>query len=171
MGEPPRPRHVLAGCLPVAVALLLVAGLLTAIQLERPATAAPSCDRVAVMNARLDELGRAGYRWQFGFIPDGAWGAAGYPGSKDITISDTAPCDAIVTVVNHEWMHARQEALFPGRAMRAYGEAFEIVADCGSMLLGSPITPYLERRKKATGQEGCTADELDSARYALGWPR
>ncbi|WP_167369605.1 hypothetical protein [Amycolatopsis orientalis] len=70
--------------------------------------------------------------------------------------------------MNHEWMHIRQELRFPGRAMRAYVESYEIVADCGSLLLGSPITPYLERRKKATGREGCPSDELDAARYALG---
>ncbi len=86
---------------------------------------------------------------------------------RDITISETAPCDAIV---NHEWVHTRQ-ILYPDWAQQAYGDAFEIVADCGSKLLGSPVTPYLERRKKETGQVGCTADELDSARRALGWSR
>ncbi len=138
---------------------------------QSPATAAPSCDRVAVMNTRLDELGRAGYTWRFGVAPDGLWGVVGYPGPQDITISEAAPCDAIRTIVNHEWMHTRQFLLYPDRAQQAHGDAFEIVADCGSMLLGSPTTPYLERRKEATGQAGCTADELDSARRALGWPR
>ncbi|WP_241832759.1 divalent-cation tolerance protein CutA [Amycolatopsis sp. CB00013] len=37
------------------------------------------------------------------------------------------------------------------------------------MLLGSTITPYLERRKRAGGPTGRMSDELDSARGALGW--
>lgn len=168
----PRPGRPTWRVCSLVLLLSIVAALLGVQTAQQPpATAAPSCDPVTVMNTRLDELGRAGYTWRFGFVPDGAWGSAGYPGPRDITVSDTAPCHAIVTIVNHEWMHTRQEALFPGRANRAYGEVFEIVADCGSMLLGSPITPYLERRKRAGGPAGCTADELDSARRALGWPR
>ncbi|MFI6308508.1 hypothetical protein ACIBCH_42000 [Amycolatopsis thailandensis] len=168
----PRPWRLTWRTFSLVLLLSMVAALLGVPTAQQPpATAAPVCDRTAVMNARLDELGRAGYTWQFGIAPDGLWGIIGYPGPRDITISDTAPCNAVVTIVNHEWVHTRQEQLYPGRSQQAYGDAFEIVADCGSMLLGSSITPYLERRKRAGGPAGCTPDELDSARRALGWPR
>jgi hypothetical protein len=155
----------------LTVALLLVAGLMAAVRPTPGATAAPTCDRAAIVNARLDALGRAGYSWRLGFVPGGYWGLAGYPGPRDITVSETAPCDAMVTIVNHEWMHTQQEREYPGRAGRAYGAAFEFVADCGSMLLGSPMMPYVERRQRETGQVGCTDDELASARWLLGRAR
>lgn len=84
---------------------------------------------------------------------------------------ETAPCDAMVTIVNQEWMRTGQEVLCSGRGVRAYGEAFEFVADCGSMLIGSPMMPYVEGRELGTGQAGCTADELASARHLRGCPR
>jgi hypothetical protein len=45
------------GCLPI------VAGFLSVVQAEQPAAAEPECDSAAVMNHRLDELGRSGYAW------------------------------------------------------------------------------------------------------------
>lgn len=142
-----------AWCVGSLVLLLSVVAALFGVPAAQPPprAAVVSCDRVAVMNARLDELGRAGHSWRIGFVPDGLWGVVGYPGPRDVTVSDSVPCDVIVSIVNHEWMHTRQERLYPGRAQRAYGEVFEVVADCGSMLLGSPISPCLDRRATGSG--------------------
>jgi hypothetical protein len=52
---------VVRGCRPIVVTLLVVAGFLSVVQAEQPAAAQPECDPAAVMNHRLDELGRSGY--------------------------------------------------------------------------------------------------------------
>lgn len=135
------------------------------------AAAAPSCDRAALVDARLAQLGRFGVEWRVGPTRPDAWGVA----SQDdgVTISELVPCNVplILSVVNHEWMHAQQMRAYPDRRLRsrAYGRHSETVADCGSLLLGSRYTPYLDERARETCRAvvGCTAFEYGAARRLL----
>jgi hypothetical protein len=54
-----RAAKAVRGCLPIVVTLLIVAGFLSVVQAEQRAAAEPTCDPAAVMNHRLDELGRS----------------------------------------------------------------------------------------------------------------
>jgi hypothetical protein len=81
MGKPPRPRTLtVRGCLPIVVTLLIVAGFLSVVQAEQPAAVEPACDPGAVMNHRLDELGRIGFVWAIESL-DG-------PGPGGVTLID-----------------------------------------------------------------------------------
>jgi hypothetical protein len=155
------------GCLPIVVTLLIVAGFLSVVQAEQPATAEPACDPAAVMNHRLDELGRSGYAWTIEPLE-------GYRGLADIDahrvkISPKVGCDLMPSVVNHEWMHVQQGHKWGSseRLYQAVGEfEVEMVADCGSMLLGSTVTPYITQHRREAGS-GCSRYELDVARELI----
>ncbi|GAB3154347.1 hypothetical protein GCM10027258_58060 [Amycolatopsis stemonae] len=136
-----------------------------------PAAAAPACDRAALVDARLAQLGRFGVEWHVGPTRADAWGVSTtYAG---VTISELVPCDRdlILSVVNHEWMHTQQFRETPDRRqrLREYGRSIETIADCGSLLLGSTVTPYLDDRAQVTCRAvvGCTAFEYGAARRLL----
>jgi hypothetical protein len=164
VGQTPTTR----GCLPIVVTLLIVAGFLSVVQAEQPAAAEPECDPAAVMNHRLDELDRSGYAWTIEALE-------GYRGLADIdarrvTISPKVGCDLMPAVVNHEWMHVQQGHKWGSseRLFQAVGEfEVEMVADCGSMLLGSTVTPYITSHRQETGDRGCSEYELDVARELI----
>jgi len=165
----PRPataRRTLSALLTLALVATLLVGTAPA-----RAAAAPACDRAALIASRLDELGRDGFAWRLGTTPPGSWGWAS--AGRGVTVSETVPCDSdlIVSIVNHEWMHTQQYRAYPERSLRArvYGKAIETVADCGSMLLGSTVTPYLDERARDTCRAvaGCTPFELGAARRLL----
>lgn len=150
--------------------LSLVAGLLVGLA-PAHAAAAPSCDRVALVDARLAELGRFGVEWRVGPTRPDAWGVSTV--DVGVTISEIVPCDRdlILSVVNHEWMHTQQFRETPDRRqrLREYGRDIETIADCGSLLLGSTVTPYLDQRAQETCRAvvGCTAFEYGAARRLL----
>ena len=92
----------------------------------------------------------------------------GYAGWTDLDmlrvhLDRDDPCTWLPSVVTHEWMHLQQGRMFGGKqaTYAAYGGAarLELVADCGSMLLGSEHTPYID---KTAG--GCSASDLAAAR-------
>jgi hypothetical protein len=65
-------------------------------------------------------------------------------------------------VVNHEWMHVQHGHKWGSneRLFQAVGEfEVEMVADCGSMLLGSTVTPSITQhdRKLAIGDAPSTS--------------
>jgi hypothetical protein len=130
MGEPPRSRSgalAARNYLPGIVALLLVAGLLTVVFGARsataPAAAAAKCDPAAVMNQRLDELGRGGYTWTIAPDPldeERDLGVTWYD-RPEVDISDKATRALMPMVVNHEWMHVLQARAFPDDVERAFG--------------------------------------------------
>ncbi|MCG3750485.1 MULTISPECIES: hypothetical protein [Amycolatopsis] len=107
---------------------------------------APTCDQATVMNRRLDELGRGGFTWTIAEPPDNLWGVVDLHGTMQVRISPRVPCSHMIDVINHEWVHTRQYAKYGDRTMQAYGDVLEPVADCGSRLLGSAYTPYLDQR-------------------------
>jgi hypothetical protein len=150
----------------LAVVLAALAGLLVGFA-PAHAAAAPSCDRAALVDARLAQLGRFGVEWRVGPTRPDAWGVT-LP-DDGVTVSALVPCnpDLIVSIVNHEWMHTHQMRAYPDRRSRshAYGRYVETVADCGSLLLGSRYTPYLDARARETCRAvvGCTAFEYGAA--------
>jgi hypothetical protein len=158
------------GCLPIITVLLLIATLLSA---GRPvaAVATTACDPETVMDHRLDELGRGGYPWVIRPDPIDDEHHAGFTmfGEPLVVISSAVTCEQMPTVVNHEWLHVRQARAFPENTERAFGgpEEIELIADCGSQLLGSTYTPYLSLHRQATGERGCPAEELASAQWLL----
>ena len=65
------------------------------------------------------------------------------------------------TYSTHKW--GSNERLF-----QAVGEfEVEMVADCGSMLLGSTVTPYVTQHRQETGDRGCSEYELGVARALI----
>lgn len=137
----------------------LVAALMTA----PSATATPgaSCDMQAIVETRVAELGETGRSvWTIApASPNQLWGWVS--GNDQVTISSAVTCDKIRTVVTHEWMHLLQGREYPGRAQRAYGHDFEVIADCGSELLGGNYMPYFEVH------HGCTTANYESARHLI----
>ncbi|WIY05479.1 hypothetical protein QRX60_17110 [Amycolatopsis mongoliensis] len=135
------------------------------------AAAAPSCDRAALVDTRLAQLGRFGVEWRVGPTRPDAWGVA--RPDEGVTVSEVVPCNPalILSIVNHEWMHTQQQRAYPDSRLRsrAYGRNVETVADCGSLLLGSRYTPYLDARARETCRAvvGCTAFEDGAARRLL----
>jgi hypothetical protein len=137
---------------------------------EQPAIAEPACDPAAVMNHRLDELGRSGYAWTIEPLEWAGMGVA-LVDEHAVKISPATTCVLMVSVVNHEWMHVQQghEWGSSARLFQAVGEfEVEMVADCGSMLLGSTVTPYINKHRQETGERGCSEYELDAARELIG---
>jgi hypothetical protein len=167
MGDAPRPRWFTArGCLPIVVAMLLAAGILTVMEGDPTAAAARTCNPADVMNHRLAELGRGDYTWTFVPRADAGGGTAETLFAEhQVRIAADAPCGLILSVTNHEWMHVQQARKFGTNVavFDAYGaDGVEMVADCGSQLLGSTDTPYIGQRLKAAGH-GCTPRELADA--------
>jgi hypothetical protein len=154
----------------LVVALLIVAGFLTLVQIDHQAVADTKCDPAAVMTHRLDELGRGGYDWSIAGAPLESGNRAVTDLDEHLVIvSPIVTCAEMPSVVNHEWMHVQQGWKYgsSGRVYGAYG-AFEVamVADCGSMLLGSTLTPYVTRHRQETGV-GCSDYEMAAARSLI----
>jgi len=157
------------------VTLVTLGAIATSHTGPRAASLPTVCDPAVVMNHRLDELGRSGYAWEIQPDPIDNEHHAGYTYFDPplVVVSGKVTCEQMPTVVNHEWMHVQQARAFPGQVVLAYGgmDEVEIIADCGSMLLGSAYTPYLTQRRQQTGDHGCTADENWSARELINHPR
>ncbi|MBN9739564.1 hypothetical protein DMP23_00330 [Amycolatopsis sp. A1MSW2902] len=174
-GDSDRPRSLTSRAVSTLLAILVVAFGLTSFSppvdpAARSAALTPAdrdqvtCDRAAVMNRQLDQLGRSGFTWTIAEPPyKGLWGLVDLYGTMQVRVSPRTPCNLMVDVVNHEWMHTRQWSKYGHRTIQAYGDGLEPVADCGSKLLGSTFTPYLRDRGF-----GCTDSELASARSLLG---
>jgi hypothetical protein len=158
------------GCLPFIVALLIAVGLATVTaqadgRTTDAAKAPLDCNTEAVMNHRLDELGRSGYVWVVAPLEDES-----HAGETDwyhdrVVISPDVDCDLMPTVVNHEWMHVQQAHAFPSGPDLAYHgrTEVELIADCGSQQLGSTYLPYLAQHRQATGDRGCPTFEAGTA--------
>lgn len=175
-GDSDRPTYFTSRSVSTLLAILVVAfGLVSfsppvnqtaqSASLTPAASTETPCDPAAVMNRRLDELGRGGFTWTLAEPSGGLWGVVDLRGTMQARISPRVPCTYMVDVVNHEWMHTRQYAKYGTRAIEAYGDGLEPIADCGSRLLGSTYTPYLDRRGT-----GCLDYELASARSLLPRP-
>lgn len=124
------------------------------------------CSLERIVNARLDELGR-NVPWTIGTSKSGTF-AVTY--DDEVIVSRETPCDQdlVVSIVNHEWVHTKQYQVYhtSNEVRKAFGghDEVEKIADCGSQLLGSKYTPYIDQ------QGPCTTQELSVARNLIELP-
>ncbi|MQA62289.1 MAG: hypothetical protein GEU86_12485 [Actinophytocola sp.] len=87
-----------------------------------------------------------------------------------VVISPQAPCEMVADIARHEWMHLQQRRHHDSpKAYYGGQERVELIADCGSMLLGSTVTPYLDPERHAyIGQ--CQPGDYAEARRLIDWP-
>lgn len=113
-----------------------------------------------IMNDRVAELG-TDVPWHAIDMTD-ALGVTSR--SRGVEVSRETPCDRglILSVINHEWMHTRQYKIHKAGTMTRVW--MEKVADCGSQLLGSTHTPYLDQWGP------CTTQDLTDARNLIELP-
>jgi len=138
--------------------MLAVAGLMlasTGVVISTPASAQvhPTlCSLDAIVQARVVQL-RPSVPFVVTTTREDAYGVA----KRDrVEVSRETPCDydLVISVVNHEYMHTLQY-----QSHKKFAD-FEKVADCGSRLLGSRVTPYL-------GDDACSDVEMMEARNLL----
>jgi hypothetical protein len=151
--------------------MLAVAGIMLAsagVVIANPASADTSvkhtCDVASIVNSRVADLG-TDRPWTIGDTP----GALALTYSDEVVVSHETSCnyDLVISIVNHEWVHTKQYVRYHTRSaiVKALGVVgTERIADCGSQLLGSKMTPYLDE----TGP--CTDTELMEARYLIELP-
>lgn len=163
----------------LTAAALAVAGCATALAASAPASPAAAtvpapaaatepCGRTPqILAATLAELHADPAAWSIGDA-DGAYGLT--TSTRQHTgrtiVSDRAPCSAVPSIVHHEWIHQLQLHRLGAAQMVADGFRTELVADCGSWLLGSTYTPYVAMARR-TGGAGCTAPVLADARALI----
>ncbi|MFF5992562.1 hypothetical protein [Prauserella flavalba] len=159
---------IIAANVLAAVLVLLIpteVGEVTAAATPTPPT---PCDWDAEWSATIAELGEDPLNFvrQTGDM-DGLKGRA-YLDTGVVTISTATTCEMVSSVIRHEWVHLQQGRMHGGLrgAWRVYGDRLEIVADCGSWLLGSQHTPYRQRALEA-GQPGCSPRDLAEARRLI----
>jgi hypothetical protein len=90
-------------------------------------------------------------------------------------VNTATPCELVGDVVRHEWMHLQQLRMHGGSweaAAQYYGSYVELVADCGSMLLGSAYTPNVRAAaaERGRGRSGCSPYDLGDAHALIAWP-
>jgi hypothetical protein len=150
-------------------AVALAAGAIVVLDPQPPALATASTQPVCVwadeLQDTLDELGEDPADWRLARSPD-YWGKAFPDGT--VVVNPDVPCDSVSSVVRHEWMHLQQIRMYGTDlgSMALGRNRVEIVADCGSMLLGSTNTPYVRDQLDAHGV-GCTDADLADARELI----
>jgi hypothetical protein len=116
-----------------------------------------SCPAVIeqVVHTRAAELGS---RLPWTIVTDP--GGYGHATRKGIEVSRETPCDydLVISVVNHEFMHELQFRMYKPGVMKQ--DWMERVADCGSRMLGSKVTPYI-------GDEVCSDADATVARNLI----
>lgn len=162
----------------LAMSVMLLAGLVLAALPGR--AAAPTGDTSAGGRCvwheeylhTIRDLGSNPTRWSVvpGAEIDPYGGYVEYDHGR-VRIADDLPCGVVADVVRHEWMHVQQVRLHGGREgiRRAFGDRDEIVADCGSQLLGSSYTPYIDRAVERRGV-ACTSRDIADALALIGYP-
>jgi hypothetical protein len=91
-------------------------------------------------------------------------------GPGRVTVAPTVPCFVFRSVVVHEWMHLSQYADHPDPDSVWTRAGVELIADCGTLLLGEWYRPYAHERC-----EGCSPPHKAEARRLIGdrvppWP-
>lgn len=128
-------------------------------------TVLASCVWDDELTRTLAELGEHPGNWTITDLDGGYLGRARLDEDRALIDRDT-PCDYVSSVVKHEWMHLQQGRKFGGKraAYAAYGgsaDRLELVADCGSMLLGARHTPFVD------DQGGCSDADRAAARALI----
>lgn len=83
-------------------------------------------------------------------------------------VNPDVPCDSVASVVRHEWLHLQQVDMYgPGLGALTLGrDRVEIVADCGSLLLGSTNSPYVPELLDEPAV-GCSEADFADARELI----
>lgn len=147
-----------------AGALLAALGLLTPAQANAPAPV--PCDPYAEMTRTVAEIGADLDVYRIAPIDDARrpWGQAR---NGRVTISPDAPCELVADITRHEWLHVLQRRAYgPPRDHYGHQHHVERIADCGSRLLGSEFTPYLDTENDAYLGE-CSDADMDEARVLI----
>lgn len=165
-------RRVLAGAV---VGALAAAGLALATPAVADAPAGPvaACVWSDELHDTIRDLGSDPARWSVvphDEVPHG-YGAYVDYSRGSVVVGDGLPCDTVADVVRHEWMHVQQVRMHGGAdgIRRALGDRDEIVADCGSWILGSSYTPYRDRARADRGV-ACTSRDIADALELIGYP-
>lgn len=166
----PRSRRAAATATVAALLTVLVAPLAGAAPAPATVPAVPAAhgctrtlaiaDRVLTHQLHSDPTGwsTVGHARAYGMtIP------VGRNGSR-VEVSTEAPCRMVPSIVRHEWMHQRQMRWFGWSALSQRPD-IEIMADCGSWMLGSRYTPYIDRAR--AGGDACTTSEFAYARAMI----
>ena len=104
-------------------------------------------------------------------LPDPRYAAYTEFGHGTVKVRADQRCEDVSDIVRHEWMHIQQVRMHGGGSeiRQAYGDRVEIVADCGSWLLGSDYTPYRDKARADTGT-ACTPQDISDARELIDHP-
>lgn len=149
-----------------AVALLAAAGLLTPAQADAPAPAA--CVPATELARTVADLGAEPSVFRIEPIKhrDDPWGKAT---RGRVQISPDVPCKSIGDVARHEWMHVLQWRAY-GPVKAAYGTQANVerIADCGSRMLGSDYTPYLDA-EHGSYVGPCSDADVTHATALIAW--
>jgi hypothetical protein len=126
--------------------------------------AAAGCDWAYEFDSALAQVGEHRKNWTLVDLTENY--ALADTAALTVEFNPEVPCDRVSSIVRHEWMHLQQARHYGSydAMLTAYaGDAslIELVADCGSQLLGSIYLPYLSQ-----GWE-CTAWALGSARILI----
>lgn len=86
------------------------------------------------------------------FVDDTRGGHYGYTYPAGyVEVSPRTPCRMVPDVVRHEWMHLQML-----HAPRPEPRREELVAGCGSLLLGSDATPAVDRARQRGVDRPCS---------------
>jgi hypothetical protein len=165
------------------IAALLLSALTVIFPPASPSRAdqpAPACVWHDEFERTIRELGDEAAEWTVTDGPimrheawgnEAAWGLVTRADGKAY-INPAVPCRNVADVVRHEWMHRQQHRMYgPDHGDLELGASrVELVADCGSKLLGSTNTPYLQQRLAEDGVD-CTAADLADARELIAYGR
>lgn len=134
-------RFVMATLTGVLLATLVTAG-------TAPDASSNPCDWRTEYETTITGLGEDLDDWRVTRIEDGAWGMTD---TRNLTVrvSPDIPCNNVSSIVRHEWMHVQQARTLGVDLQAAYNDPTglldELVADCGSKMMGSTYLPYLSQ--------------------------
>jgi hypothetical protein len=140
-------RRVLALVL-VLVAAAAAGGATPVLTSEPAAAEHLVCDWAAEFDTALASLGEDRADWTLRRLDNNY--AQTDLDTLTVEFNPEVPCQHVGDIVRHEWMHLQQGRYYGGaeKTYAAYAgnlELVELVADCGSRLLGSGYLPYLQR--------------------------
>lgn len=148
----------------IALVVAFLAATVAALTPAEAVAAVPSCDWAQEYTRTLAELHEDTALWTVADLGAGNfWGLTSIDTGR-VTVSTWTPCARVADVVHHEHMHVQQHRMFGTDHFAALvlgADRIEITADCGSLLLGSRYTPYVQLAG------GCSARDLRDARQLI----
>lgn len=152
-------RRVLSAALATALTLVALALISPAVS-DAPDASTDGCAWDDQWTRALSDLDEDPKHWTVRHIPNLS-GTIDDRYDPPVGIVDpTIECELVDSVIRHEWMHLQQVRKYGD--VPAWGDHEEIVADCGSWILGADATPYRDRMAESRGV-ACTGPELAEA--------